>query len=215
MATGEVKVLSYWVSPFVMRTRIAFNIKCVKYELVGVNILEAKSELLLRSNPVHKRVPVLIHGHHQPICESLIIMQYIDDTWSSGPSILPSNPKERALVQFWAAYLDEKWFPAMKSILAHGEESTIAKLGEGLALMEETIKKCSKGKAFFGGDEIGYLDIAFGSLLGCLRVTEMLNGMKLLDEPNTPTLVSWADRFCSHAAVKDVMPHTHKIAKFF
>ncbi|KAK8613637.1 hypothetical protein V6N13_101411 [Hibiscus sabdariffa] len=92
-----------------MRPRIALNIKCVNYEVIKEEkLFEAKSELLLRSNPVHKRVSVLIHGDHEPFCESLVIVRYIDKTWSSGPSTLPSNPKERAVPRFWAAYIDEK-----------------------------------------------------------------------------------------------------------
>ncbi|KAG8500667.1 hypothetical protein CXB51_004349 [Gossypium anomalum] len=218
MATNEVKVLGSWPSPFAMRPRIALNLKSLTYEYIEEKLWEGKSELLLQSNPVYKKIPVLIHGDNKPICESLIIVQYIDEAWSSGTSILPSDPCERAVARFWAAYLDDKWFPAVKSIgVAKGEEAkkaAIAQVEEGLALMEEAYDKCSKGKGYFGGDEVGYLDIAFGSFLGWLRVTEKFNAMKLLDEGKTPGLVKWADRFCSHAAVKDVMPDTDKLAEF-
>ncbi|KAL4347026.1 hypothetical protein GQ457_17G005990 [Hibiscus cannabinus] len=218
MATSEVKLLGSWPSPYAMRPRIALNIKSVDYEYIDEKLWEGKSQLLFQSNPVYKKIPVLIHGHLKPICESLIIVQYIDEAWSSGPSILPSDPYERAVARFWAAYLDDKWFPAVKSIgVAKGEEekkAAIAQVEQGLGLMEEAFGQCSKGKAFFGGDEIGYLDIAFGSFLGWLRVTERFNEMKLIDEANTPGLAHWADSFCSHAAVKDVMPDTDKLAEF-
>ncbi|XP_022725868.1 glutathione S-transferase U17-like [Durio zibethinus] len=217
MAKSDVKVLGSWPSPYAMRPRIALNIKSVDYEYVEERVWEGKTELLLQSNPVHKKIPVLIHGDN-PICESLNIVQYIDETWSSGPSILPSDPYEGAIARFWAAYLDEKWFPSIKSIaIAQGEDArkaAIAQVEEGLALLEEAFGKCSKGKPFFGGDQIGFLDIAFGSFLGWLRVTEKFNGMKLLSEAKTPALVNWADRFCSDAAVKDVMPDTEKLAEF-
>ncbi|KAK9001081.1 hypothetical protein V6N11_082873 [Hibiscus sabdariffa] len=206
MATSEVKLLGSWPSPYAMRPRIALNIKSLDYEYVDEKLWEGKSQFLLQSNPVYKKIPVLIHGHLNPICESLIIVQYIDEAWSSGPSILPSDPYERA------------WFPAVKSIgVAKGEEAkkaAVAQVEEGLALMEEAFGNCSKEKAFFGGDEIGYLDIAFGSFLGWLRVTERFNEMKLLDQGKTPRLADWADRFTSHAAVKDVMPDTDKLAEF-
>ncbi|KAE8661013.1 Glutathione S-transferase U16 [Hibiscus syriacus] len=218
MATSEVKVLGSWPSPYAMRPRIALNIKSVDYVHVDEKLWEGKSQLLLQSNPVYKKIPVLIHGDRKPICESLVIVQYIDETWSAGPSILPSDPYERSVARFWAAYLDDKWFPAAKSVgIAQGEEAkkaAIAQVEEGLALMEGAFGDCSKGKCLFGGDEIGYLDIAFGSFLGWLRVTEMFNGMKLLDEDKTPGLVHWADRFCSHGSVKDVMPDTDKLAEF-
>ncbi|KAF3431377.1 hypothetical protein FNV43_RR26108 [Rhamnella rubrinervis] len=213
--SSEVKVLGTWPSPFVMRARIALNIKQVNYAFLEED-LGAKSELLLKSNPVHKKVPVLINGD-KPICESLIIVQYIDDVWSSAPSILPSDPYDQAIARFWAAYLDEKWFPALKGILfAEGEDAKKAlvdQVVEALMLVEEAFGKCSKGKPFFGGDQIGYVDIAFGCFLGLIRVIEKFNDIKLLYQAKTPELVKWAERFCQHPAVNGVMPETEELAE--
>jgi glutathione S-transferase len=216
MAKSDVKVLGAWPSPFVMRPRIALNVKHVDYEFLE-ETMGSKSQLLLQSNPVHKKIPVLIHAD-KPICESLVIVQYIDEVWTSGPSILPSDPYDRAVARFWAAYIDDKWFPSMSGIArAQGEEAKQAALGqveEGLVLLEEAFGKCSKGKPFFGGDRIGYLDIALGCFLGWLRATEKMNGVKLLDEAKNPGLCGWAERFCSDGAVKDVMPETDKLVEF-
>ncbi|KAB1207962.1 Glutathione S-transferase U18 [Morella rubra] len=208
----DVKVLGAWPSPFVMRARIALNLKSIDYEFLEETI-GSKSQLLLQSNPVHKKVPVLIHGD-KPICESLIIVQYIDEVWTSAPSILPSDPYDRAIQRFWAAYVDDKLFASMRQIKSlEGEEkkAMVEQATEGIVLLEEAFEKCSKGKPFFGGDRIGYLDIAFGSILGWLRATEKMGEVKLLDEAKTPRLVKWAGRFCADGAVKDCMPETDKL----
>ncbi|XP_020975911.1 pentatricopeptide repeat-containing protein At1g05670, mitochondrial [Arachis ipaensis] len=216
MTKSEVKLLGAWPSPFVMRARIALNIKSVSYEFLE-ETFQPKSQLLLDSNPVYKKVPVLIN-QDKPICESLIIVQYVDDVWSSGPSILPSEPYDRAIARFWATYLDDKWYPTLRSVRgAKGEDERkklIKEVGEGLTLLEDALNKISRGKDFFGGDQIGYLDIAFGCFLGWLRVTESLTGVKLLDQVKTPCLAKWAERFCAHGAVKDVMPQTEKLVEF-
>ncbi|CAK7332787.1 unnamed protein product [Dovyalis caffra] len=216
MANSDVKLIGAWPSPFVMRPRIALNIKSVEYEFLEEK-LGSKSQLLLESNPVHKKIPVLIHDG-KPICESLVIVEYIDEVWSSGPSILPSDPYDRAIARFWAAYIDEKWFPAMRNITAAKEgesrKALIEQAGEGMVLLEDAFGKCSKGKGFFGGDQIGYLDIAFGSFLGWLRAIEKLNGVELLDETKTPGLLKWAQRFSSHPPVKNVLPETDKLVEF-
>ncbi|KAJ7943547.1 Glutathione S-transferase [Quillaja saponaria] len=189
-----------------MRARIALNIKAVDYEFLE-ETFGSKSLLLLQSNPVHKKMPVLIHAD-KPLCESAILVEYIDEVWASGPSILPSDPYDRAIARFWATYIDSKWFPSMSGIArAQGHEerkASIQQVEEGLELLEDAFGKCSKGKAFFGCDSIGFLDIAFGCFLGWLRVVETMNGVKLLDEVKTPRLTKWADKFCADGAVKDV-----------
>ncbi|GAB2297265.1 hypothetical protein Dimus_031375 [Dionaea muscipula] len=216
---GEVKLIGAWTSPYVMRARIALNIKSVDYEFLEEKV-GAKSELLLKSNPVHKKIPVLIH-HDKPIAESLIIVQYIDEvTWTTtddAPSILPSHPYPRAIHRFWAAYIDDKWFPAWKGIgLAKGEvaEQKINGAKEGLALLEEEFPKISNGKPFFGGDQIGLLDIALGCFLGWVRVGELTHNVPLIDHSTTPHLAGWAARFVAHPAVKDVMPDPKDLLEF-
>ncbi|RWR90523.1 putative glutathione S-transferase [Cinnamomum micranthum f. kanehirae] len=49
-------------------------------ERCGVWGLLYKSELLLRSIPIYKKVPILIHGE-KPIRESVIILNYIEEAW--------------------------------------------------------------------------------------------------------------------------------------
>ncbi|KAI8527245.1 hypothetical protein RHMOL_Rhmol12G0060700 [Rhododendron molle] len=218
--SDDVKVLGAPPSPFVNRVQIALNLKSVDYEFLEQKV-GFKSELLLKSNPVHKKVPVMIHGG-KPICESLIIVQYIDEVWTDGPGILPLDPYDRAMARFWAAYVDDKLWPTLKGIRsAEGEEAKAAALEqvmEAMMLLEDAFVKCGKGKDFFGGDTIGYLDIALGSFLRWLRATEKMGNVKVLDETKTPRLFGWAERFSSNAAVKDVLPEVEKlveIAKFF
>ncbi|KAL5977460.1 Glutathione S-transferase 3 [Asimina triloba] len=103
----EVTLLDFWASPFGMRARIALAEKGIKYEYKEENLAE-KSPLLLKSNPVHKKIPVLIHGG-KSVCESLIIVQYIDEAWKDkSPKLLPADPYERAKARFWADYVDKK-----------------------------------------------------------------------------------------------------------
>jgi len=46
-------------------------------------------------NSILKKIPVLIHNG-KPICESAIIVQYIDEVWNDDKApILPSDPYQR------------------------------------------------------------------------------------------------------------------------
>ncbi|KAL2525323.1 Glutathione S-transferase U8 [Abeliophyllum distichum] len=146
---AEVKLFGGWGSPFSRRIEVALKLKGVEYEFIEEDIYKKKSPLLLKYNPVHKKVHVLLHNG-KPICESVVILEYIDETWE-GPSILPKDPYERAMVRFWVKFLDEKCLPAMwQACCSIGEEQEKAKeeATEFLKILEGTLS----GKKFFGGD---------------------------------------------------------------
>ncbi|PKA54205.1 Glutathione S-transferase U17 [Apostasia shenzhenica] len=218
MAAGdELKLIGTWASPFVARPRIAFNLKGIQYEFLQEEFGK-KSDLLLKSNPVQKKIPVLIHGG-KPVCESLIIVEYIDQIWSSsGPSILPTDPYDRAVARFWAAYVDDKLPLQIRPFIREADEAAKAQAIEqivaALQHLEEAFEKCSKGKSFFAGDSIGFVDIALGSLIGWLRAVEVLAGVKLFDEERIPGLAKWAERFCSSDAALGIMPETAELVEF-
>ncbi|KAK5813054.1 hypothetical protein PVK06_028500 [Gossypium arboreum] len=104
----EVVLLDFWLSMFGMRSRIALAEKGIKYEYEEEDLWN-KSALLLQTNPVHKKIPVLIHNG-KPICESLIQVQYIDEVWHDKAPLLPSDPYQKATARFWADYVDKKDF---------------------------------------------------------------------------------------------------------
>ncbi|GJM91281.1 hypothetical protein PR202_ga07643 [Eleusine coracana subsp. coracana] len=211
-----VRVLGLWASPFVIRVLIALRLKGVEHEVLE-EVVGKKSELLLRSNPVHKKIPVLLH-HGKPISESLIIVQYIDEVWSSNaPAVLPADPYVRAVERFWAQYIDDK-FPRgiriLKGTVDGNKDEIVEQLSTALQLLEEAFLKLSNGKHYFGGDNIGYLDIALGSHVGWVRAVEKIAGVQLLDAAKVPHLVAWADRFCAHPAVMDVLPDADRFVEY-
>lgn len=103
----EVVLLDTFVSVFGMRVRIALAEKGIQYEYKEEDLMN-KSQLLLQMNPIHKKIPVLIHNG-KPICESLIIVEYIDEVWKDKSTpLMPSDPYKRAHARFWADYIGKK-----------------------------------------------------------------------------------------------------------
>ena len=83
----EIILLDFWPSMFGMKVRIALAEKGLKYEYRDEDLFN-KGPLLLEMNPIHKKIPVLIHNG-KPICESQIIVQYIDEVWKDKSPLLP------------------------------------------------------------------------------------------------------------------------------
>lgn len=91
----QVVLLGFWTSPYVMRVKIALLEKGVQFHYEEEkDIFENQ---LLKANPIHKKVPVLIHNGRS-ICESLIILEYIDEVWKQEKQLfflitLTTEPK--------------------------------------------------------------------------------------------------------------------------
>ncbi|XP_051220805.1 glutathione transferase GST 23-like [Lolium perenne] len=201
----KVKLIGCFGSTAVHRAEVALRLKSVPLELV-VEDLTNKSDLLLTHNPIYKTVPVLLHGHRPAVCESLIIVEYVDEAFD-GPPILPSDPLDRADARFWARFLDDKCWKAMWVALWTEPGETQAawarEAKENMTLLE---RQLPEGKNFFGGDAIGFLDIAVGGIAHLLGVFEEIAGVRLLAEEDHPALCRWAREYLSDETVRQCVP---------
>ncbi|KAL0344505.1 UNVERIFIED_CONTAM: putative glutathione S-transferase [Sesamum radiatum] len=210
---GEVKVLGAWGSPFSRRVEMALKLKGVEYEYMEEDLIN-KSPLLLKHNPVHKKLPVLLHNAN-PIAESLVILEYIDETWE-GPPILPKDPYQRSKARFWAKFVDDEVLPAMwKACWSRGEERERAKeeAVELLKFLDSEIK----GKKLFGGDNIGVVDIAanfigywFGVIAEVVGVVE-----EVISKEKHPNLCRWIEEYNKCSFVKENVPPKDQLARKF
>lgn len=104
--SDDVVLYGNWASAFTDRVELALKLKGIPYKYVEEDLTN-KSNSLIHHNLVRKKVPVLVHNG-KAIAESLVILEYIDDFWTTAPKLLPEDPYERAKIRFWANYYDQK-----------------------------------------------------------------------------------------------------------
>lgn len=110
----KVEVFGAWFSPFSSRVELALKLKGIQYDYIEEDIYKKKSDLILKFNPVYKKVPAFVHGG-KSIAESIVILQYIEETWTQNP-LLPHHPYHKALALFWAKFIDDKVYIYIYSI---------------------------------------------------------------------------------------------------
>ncbi|XP_008239955.1 PREDICTED: glutathione S-transferase U10-like [Prunus mume] len=211
---NKVTLHGLWISPYSKRVELALKTKGIPFEFVEEDLMN-KSPLLLKYNPVHKKVPVLVHNG-KPIVESLVILEYIDETWKTGPRLLPEDPYKRARVRFWASFVDQQVFESLKlAFTSDGEvqEKAIKELLEKLKTFEEGMKEFfPDGIASIERTKnLGLLDIVLYSGFGAHKVPEEVIGTKIIDLEKTPLIFSWLTALNELPLVKELTPPHEKL----
>ncbi|GLT37528.1 hypothetical protein SLA2020_118390 [Shorea laevis] len=207
----EVKLFGMWGSPFSRRIEIALKLKGVSYEYIEED-LQNKSPLLLKYNPVHKKVPVLLHNG-KPIAESIVILEYIEETWKTNP-IWPADPYERAIARFWAKFFDDKCGLAAWNA-CWAEEKEKEKAMEEASECLKTLEGELKDKKFFGGDKVGMVDIVAIFIAFWLRVLQEVVGADLLTPEKFPALFKWSEELVGCPIIKENLPPRDRLIILF
>ncbi|KAL5544461.1 hypothetical protein UlMin_008245 [Ulmus minor] len=213
---SKVTLYGYWPSPFAKMVEIALKLKGVPYEYVEEDLTN-KSQMLLSLNPVHKKVPVLVHNG-KPIAESLVILEYIDETWKNGPQLLPMDPYKRAQVRFWASFVQQQLQDSMiKVAMTEGEarEKLVEEAYEKMRLLDEGLKSFfPDGNPSIDTEHLGLLDVVFVSFFGNHKVHEEVLGFKVIDPEKTPLIHCWLKALLDLPLLKETLPPHDKMVAF-
>ncbi|XP_023899098.1 probable glutathione S-transferase [Quercus suber] len=202
----EVVLLDFSLSVFGMRVRIALAEKGIKYEFKEQDIFN-KSPLLLEMNPIHKKIPVLIHNG-KPVCESLIIVQYIDEVWNDKSPLLPSDPYQRAHARFWADFVDKKVDEVSRKLwVTKGEELEVGKkeFFEIYKILEVELGD----KPYFGGETFGFVDLSLITFYSWFHVYEVFGNINI--EAECPKIIAWAKRCLQKETVANSLADQKKV----
>ena len=70
-------------------------------------------------------------------------------------------------------------------------------------------------RKFFGGDDIGMADLAFGAIAYWLGMIEQVTGVKLLDVDEFPQVCGWIGRFKEAPVIRDNLPDWNPMMENF
>lgn len=99
-------------------------------------------------------------------------------------------------------------------MLSEGEDQERAvKLAvEYLGRIEEQLK----GKRYFGGEKVGYVDLMMGFVAYIVPVWEEVAAVKILDPLRFPAIATWIENFMDHPVIKsEYMPPRDEIFSFY
>ncbi|PHU12833.1 putative glutathione S-transferase [Capsicum chinense] len=207
--SDQVVLLGTHVSMFAMRVKIALAEKGIQYEYKEENLMN-KSPLLLQMNPIHKKIPVLIHNG-KPVCESLIIVEYIDEVWKDKSPLLPSDPYKRAQARFWADYVEKKIYDGGKKIWTTKEEDQEAANKEFIEYLK-VLEGELGDKPYFGGESFGFVDMALIPYYSWFPAYEKFGKFSI--EAVCPKFVAWAKRCMQKESVSKSLYDPDKISDF-
>ncbi|XP_059661336.1 probable glutathione S-transferase [Cornus florida] len=208
---GKLILLDFWVSPFAQRVKIALAEKGIGFETKEENLMN-KSPLLLKMNPVKKQILALIHNG-KPLCESLIIVQYIDEVWNDQSPLFPCDPyKRRAQARFWADYIDKKIYSTGRTLVfIKGETQEAGKkdLIECFKVLEAELGE----KTYFGGETFGIVDIALIPFYNFFHLYKTCGNFSFEEE--CPKIVAWGKKCLEKESVSKALPDQYKVFDFF
>ncbi|KAJ4726590.1 Glutathione S-transferase [Melia azedarach] len=206
----ELILLDSWPSMFGIRVRIALADKGVEYVFRDEDLFN-KTPLLLQMNPIHKKIPVLIHNG-KPLCESSIILEYVDEVWKDkAPPLLPSDPYQRAHARFWVDYIDKNVYNAGRKIWSlKGEEQEAAKK-EFIAILK-TLEEEIGEKTYFSGEIFGYVDLSLIPFYCWFHSYEILGKFSVKAE--CPKIFEWAKRCMQKETVSKSLKDEKEVFKF-
>ena len=166
-----MKLYSYFRSSAAFRTRIALNLKNLKYETVAIHLRRNdQSKPDYRNLNPQGLVPTLTDGD-RTLIQSLAIIEYLDEVYPEPP-LLPKDPPGRARVRALAEIVACDIHPInnlrvlryLTHQLGHDEAAIAAWynhwIAAGFDALESLLKDDPRPGAFCHGDAPGLADIA-------------------------------------------------------
>lgn len=179
----KLTLISHALCPYVQRAAIALSEKKVPFERIDID-LRNKPAWFLAMSPLGK-TPVLMVDD-QPIFESAVICEYLDDT--AGPALHPEDPltraRHRGWIEFASVTLNNIW-----SLYTAKDEVAYSDAANALIQRFAQIEDVLQDGPYFNGRDFSLVDAAFAPVFRYFDVFDEVSGITFF--ANTPKVRAW------------------------
>lgn len=187
-------------SPYARKAKIIALEKGIELDYI-VEDLQSKSSELLAVNPVGK-IPVLVTGDGQALCDSPVICEYLDGL-TGEPRFFPGDSKERLKVVNLAAIADglmDVTVSIYMEQLVHAKDIN----PKFIESRSQTIERCLKYFEERLGDlqDFHYASVALAAAIGYIEFRVPQYGPK----HSTPKLAGWYEVLIKRMSLQQSAP---------
>jgi glutathione S-transferase len=197
---GKLRLYSMRFCPYAQRIHLVLDAKNIPYHTIYINLTE-KPEWLTQKSPLGKVPALEIPGQAEPLIESLVIADYLDEKYPEV-KLHDSDPLQKAKDRILVERFNGVTVALYKIITFTAENMSLAvkDVVNGLQLYEDELRK--RGTKYFGGKKPGMLDYMIWP--GCERsnVISLLSDKYELDNERFSKLIEWRDTMSKDQAVK-------------
>lgn len=193
----KLTLISHALCPYVQRAAIALNEKNVPFERVDID-LRNKPTWFLALSPLGK-TPVLKVGE-QPIFESAVICEYLEDTVS--PALHPENPLTRARHRSWIEFASAT-LNNISSLYTAKDEAAYSDAANALFQRFVQIEGVLQDGPYFDGKDFSLVDAAFAPVFRYFDVFDAVSRITFF--ANTPKLRVWRLALSKRLSVRNAV----------
>lgn len=194
MTSTTLTLVSHTLCPYVQRAAIVLSEKGIAFERIDVDLAN-KPDWFLKVSPLGK-TPVLLVGG-QPIFESAVICEYLDDTES--PRLHPANALERARHRGWMEF-GSAVLNAIGGFYNASDEASLAAKVADIRGRFQQIEAELKTRPYFAGERFTMVDAVFAPVFRYFDVFEQFEDFGFF--AGTPRVRAWRTALAARASVQ-------------
>jgi len=187
-ANGKIRIYNMRFCPYAQRGLLGLRLLQIPFEVVNINLTQKPEWYLEKKNPLGK-VPAIEHDG-KVIYESLVVVDYLAEKFSSGRQFAPKDPYERARQRMLTERLSALASALYPYYRNQKDQTQIKNVENAFQLYEKLLEK-----DYFAGDQPGYADFMAWPWVERLTAVEILsNGTLKVDQKKYPKFAAYIER---------------------